>query len=703
MERITCKIEIIVFQNPENGYSVFRVSDLDTLTWYSIVGTFSGVDVGTCLICDGEWTETKYGKQFTVSSWQEKLPTTLVGMEGYLGSGMISGIGPVMAKRIVKHFGLETYQIIDKHIERLSEVEGIGKGRIEKIRESWRKHKGIKDVMTFLQGYGISPAYAVKIYKEYGKDSIEKVKENPYALADDIFGIGFKIADQLARKLGYKKNDLRRIKAGVVFTLGQLADSGHCFSYHDDLVKASAELLEVTEAEVDEALINLTFEQSLQEENREYFLPQYYYSEIGVAGHIKKLMRQTYDLSRKVDVEDIDTGIEYDEVQKEAIREALRSKVMVLTGGPGVGKTVTTKGIISAFEKLDMTILCAAPTGRAAKRMSEATGKEAMTIHRMLGYNPQDGFKQNEDNPLKGDALIVDESSMIDICLMNSLLKAVPEKMRLILVGDIDQLPSVGAGNVLRDIIDSGVVPVIKLTRIFRQAMTSRIVTNAHRINHGEIPDLSNGKDTDFFFIKQEDTEQAAKDIVDIVKNRIPKAYGYGIDDIQVLTPMKNGAVGTNNLNAILQQAINPEGSYIQSGQFKYRKGDKVMQIRNNYDKNVFNGDVGVVLAVDTEEGFMSVVFDKQVVNYGRGEMSELTLAYACTIHKSQGSEYPVVVMPLMMCHYIMLQRNLVYTGVTRAKKICIVIGDTKAMAMAVHNQVVTERNTRLKERLNDK
>ena len=703
MERITCKIEIIVFQNPENGYSVFRVSDLDTLTWYSIVGTFSGVDVGTCLTCDGEWTETKYGKQFTVSSWQEKLPTTLVGMEGYLGSGMISGIGPVMAKRIVKHFGLETYQIIDKHIERLSEVEGIGKGRIEKIRESWRKHKGIKDVMTFLQGYGISPAYAVKIYKEYGKDSIDKVKENPYALADDIFGIGFKIADQLARKLGYKKNDLRRIKAGVVFTLGQLADSGHCFSYHDDLVKASAELLEVTEAEVDEALINLTFEQSLQEENREYFLPQYYYSEIGVAGHIKKLMRQTYDLSRKVDVEDIDTGIEYDEVQKEAIREALRSKVMVLTGGPGVGKTVTTKGIISAFEKLDMTILCAAPTGRAAKRMSEATGKEAMTIHRMLGYNPQDGFKQNEDNPLKGDVLIVDESSMIDICLMNSLLKAVPEKMRLILVGDIDQLPSVGAGNVLRDIIDSGVVPVIRLTRIFRQAMTSRIVTNAHRINHGEIPDLSNGKDTDFFFIKQEDTEQAAKDIVDIVKNRIPKAYGYGIDDIQVLTPMKNGAVGTNNLNIILQQAINPEGSYIQSGQFKYRKGDKVMQIRNNYDKNVFNGDVGVVLSVDQEEGFMSVVFDKQVVNYERGEMSELTLAYACTIHKSQGSEYPVVVMPLMMCHYIMLQRNLVYTGVTRAKKICIVIGDTKAMAMAVHNQVVTERNTRLKERLNVK
>ena len=700
MENITCTIERVLYSNPDNGYSVFKVSD--DMTTFTVRGIFGGVDTGTTIECSGGWEENKYGRQFSVVSWMEKMPTTIAGMEGYLGSGMVSGIGPTMARRIVAHFGMDTYHIIDRKPQRLLEVEGIGRDRMRRIRESWDTHKAVRNVMTFLQGYGISPTYAIKIYKEYKNKSIEKVRENPYCLADDIFGIGFKSADKIAMSLGHKKENLTRCKAGVLYTLNTLADSGHCYAERMSLIRESGTLLEVEERYITEAVTSLVFEQALVEEGENYFLPKYFYSEKGVSGRIKKLLRHNDTLMMQVDIAAIskETGIEYDDVQEDAIMTAVRSKVMVLTGLPGTGKTTVVKGIITAFK--DKTVLCAAPTGRAAKRMSESTGREAMTIHRMLEYKPKTGFTVNEKNPLKGDVLIVDESSMIDIMLMNSLVKAVPDKMRLILVGDIDQLPSVGAGNVLRDIIDSGVVPVVRLTRIFRQALTSRIVTNAHRINRGEMPDMSNGKDADFFFISQTDAEQAARDIVEIVRDRIPKAYGYSVNDIQVLTPMKNGAVGTVNLNIILQEAINPNGFSIQSGRYKYRCGDRVMQIKNNYDKNVFNGDVGVVKDINAEDGVLTAVFDKEVVEYKKEDMGELTLAYACTIHKSQGSEYPVVVMPIMMSHYIMLQRNLVYTGVTRAKKICILIGDKKAVGMAVHNQVVTERNTRLKERLNE-
>lgn len=702
MEQIKCTVQHITYQNPENGYSVFQVTVGDEkYSYQTIVGTFQNVSVGTTLICNGEWkTDKKFGRQFSVDTWKEELPATIVGIEKYLGSGLIKGIGPKYARLIVKQFGLDTFDILSYAPERLKEVPGIGDSRMEKIRSSWEDQKGISDIMVFLQGHGVSPAYAIKIYKHYGKESIQKVKENPYTLADDVFGIGFKMADQIASHLGYTKNDLRRCKAGVVYTLKQLALDGHCYADRKKLTKSASELLEADEQPIKEALDNLVFEQGLILEGDSYFLPLYYYSEVGVAKKIHKLLEKHDDLSRMpFEVASVNK-IEYDEIQLAAINEAVRSKVMVLTGGPGTGKTTTTLGIISALEAFKKTILCAAPTGRAAKRMSEATGKDAMTIHRMLEYNPQEGFGKNEDNPLKGDALIVDESSMIDITLMNALLKAVPVNMRLILVGDIDQLPSVGAGNVLRDIIDSGVVPVIRLTRIFRQAQTSRIVTNAHKINRGEFPDVSNGKDADFFFIKQDDTLQAANEIVNLVKNRLPKAYGYGINDIQVLAPMKNGAVGTTCLNTIIQQTVNPVGECITSGQYKYRVGDKVMQIKNDYDKNVFNGDVGFVKAIDTEEHAMTVTFDNMDVEYDSGEMGELTLAYACTIHKSQGSEYPVVVMPLMMSHFMMLQRNLVYTGVTRAKKLCIIIGSTKALACAIKNQTVLSRNTKLSERL---
>ena len=435
------------------------------------------------------------------------------------------------------------------------------------------------------------------------------------------------------------------------------------------------------------------------------FLPPFYYAEVGVANKLRRLietpMGNIFDSSGAIN-EDVGKRdqIEYDEVQLSAIRKAIGSKVMVLTGGPGTGKTTTTLGIIASFETLGQRILLAAPTGRAAKRMSEATGKEAKTIHRLLEFNPAEGYGRNDENPLDGDVLIVDESSMIDVILMNSLLKAVPLTMRLILVGDIDQLPSVGAGNVLRDIIDSGSVPVVRLTRIFRQAQSSRIVTNAHKINQGIFPDISNGKQSDFFFIKDEDPEQAARDIVNIVKNRIPKAYGYSTNDIQVLAPMQRSVVGATNLNIVLQEAINPVGDSLSRGGFKYRQGNRVMQIRNNYDKEVFNGDIGTVESVDVEDRSLSVLFDGRTVDYEDSELDELTLAYATTIHKSQGSEYPVVVIPLLMTHYVMLQRNLIYTGITRAKKICIIVGTTKALAYSIHNMVVLKRNTRLKERL---
>lgn len=558
--------------------------------------------------------------------------------------------------------------------------------------------------MVFLQGHGVSSTYAAKIYKQYGKESIEKVQGNPYCLADDIWGIGFKTADGIAEKLGYEKNDLRRCRSGILYTLSKLSEDGHVYSEREQLIKSAKELLQAEEEPIIQALDQMIEAEDVILEEEAIFLPPFYYAEVGIANKLKRLQEDTSGtlFDGTLNIEEIvkQTSIQYDDVQVAAIGQAVKSKVMVLTGGPGTGKTTTTLGIIAALESLGQSILLAAPTGRAAKRMSEATGKEAKTIHRLLEYNPAEGYGRNDENPLQGGVLIVDESSMIDIILMNSLLKAVPSHMKVILVGDIDQLPSVGAGNVLRDIIDSDVVPVVRLTRIFRQAQSSRIITNAHKINQGVFPDISNGKDSDFFFIKQEDPELAANEIVNIVKNRIPKAYHFNTNEIQVLAPMQRSVVGATNLNIILQEAINPIGDSLSRGGFKYREGDKVMQIRNNYDKEVFNGDIGHVKEVNMEERSLIVIFEGREVEYEDSELDELTLAYATTIHKSQGSEYPVVVIPLLMTHYVMLQRNLIYTGITRAKKICIIVGSTKALAYSVHNMVVLKRNTKLKERL---
>ena len=705
MEKIKCTIERITFQNPDNGYSVLQATIKGFREEQTIVGTFHEVTVGAVLTVEGNWrVDKRYGRQFAAEVWSEEMPADIIGIEKYLGSGLVKGIGPKFAKLIVSQFGLETFEVIEKDTERLLEVPGIGKGRVAKIKASWEKQKDVKDIMVFLQGHGVSSTYAAKIYKQYGKESIEKVQGNPYCLADDIWGIGFKTADGIAEELGYEKNDLRRCRSGILYTLSKLSEDGHVYSEREQLIKSAKELLQAEEEPIIQALDQMIEAEDVILEEEAIFLPPFYYAEVGVANKLKRLQEDTSGtlFDGTLNIEEIvkQTSIQYDDVQVAAIGQAVKSKVMVLTGGPGTGKTTTTLGIIAALESLGQSILLAAPTGRAAKRMSEATGKEAKTIHRLLEYNPAEGYGRNDENPLQGGVLIVDESSMIDVILMNSLLKAVPSHMKVILVGDIDQLPSVGAGNVLRDIIDSDVVPVVRLTRIFRQAQSSRIITNAHKINQGVFPDISNGKDSDFFFIKQEDPELAANEIVNIVKNRIPKAYHFNTNEIQVLAPMQRSVVGATNLNIILQEAINPIGDSLSRGGFKYREGDKVMQIRNNYDKEVFNGDIGHVKEVNLEERSLTVIFEGREVEYEDSELDELTLAYATTIHKSQGSEYPVVVIPLLMTHYVMLQRNLIYTGITRAKKICIIVGSTKALAYSVHNMVVLKRNTKLKERL---
>ena len=618
--------------------------------------------------------------------------------------------------------------MIETDISRLQEVDGIGKKRIKMIRDSWERQKEIKNVMLFLQDHGVSTSFAAKIYRQYGNESLDKMKENPFQMADDIWGIGFKTADGIAQKLGFAKEAYVRLRSGIMYTLSNLADEGHVFAYQEQLIAKAAELLEAEESSIVMTLDQMIADKDLicetvdyktdQAEMKAIYLPAFYYAEAGVAGKLKRLAQspatdrlwhalmdarqKTGNESLSIDVGKIQEKVDmkYDEIQADAIRKAAVSKVMVLTGGPGTGKTTTTQGIIAAYRSFGLKILLAAPTGRAAKRMTEATGLEAKTIHRLLECKPPEGYQKNEDNPLDGDVLIIDECSMIDMILMNALLKAIPEGMRLILVGDIDQLPSVGAGNVLRDIIDSGVFPVVRLTRIFRQAQSSRIIMNAHAINEGKFPDISNGKNTDFFYIEKEDPEEAVQEIVRLVKNNLPRYYKTPWNHIQVLTPMQKGIVGAANLNLALQEALNPQGDGLRRGGYLFRTGDKVMQIRNNYEKEIFNGDIGTVESVDLQERTLKVNFDQHIIEYEASELDELVHAYATTIHKAQGSEYPIVVMPVLMNHYVMLQRNLIYTGITRAKKVLVIVGTRKALSYAVRNVTVTKRNTFLKERL---
>ena len=713
MDRLRCVVERVTYQNETNGYSVIKCRAKGYADLITVVGSMPEVHVGSVLTLSGEWTvNPKFGRQFTVSGFEETLPATVYGIEKYLGSGLVKGIGPKFAARIVRAFGAETLNVIEEDPDALLRVPGIGKLRVERIKKSWDEQKEIKNIMLFLQGHDVSTTHATKIYKTYGSDSIRVVKENPYRLADDIWGIGFRTADTIAEKLGVEKETAVRLRSGLLYTLNRLSDEGHCYARRDQLLKTGAELLAVEESVLPPVLDEMVRQDDVKTElidgedsapgETAVYLPPFWFAETGTAKRLKQIFSSP--ASVKVKPQGLEerirrvTGLNYDPAQMDAIRCAAGSKILILTGGPGTGKTTTTLGILTAFRQAGAKILLAAPTGRAAKRLSETTGMEARTIHRLLEFKPPEGCQKNEQNPLEGDVLILDECSMIDIMLMYSLLKAVPDSMTLIFVGDVDQLPSVGAGNVLRDLIDAGVFPVVRLTKIFRQAAASRIITNAHRINRGRMPDLSNGKQSDFFFLEEEDPETAAQEIVRLVKERLPRAYGTR--DIQVLTPMQRGAVGAANLNQVLQAALNADAAGLRRGGTDYRLHDKVMQIRNNYDKEVFNGDIGTVCRVNTEDRELTVSFDGREVLYDVTELDELVLAYAATVHKSQGSEYPIVVMPVLMTHYVMLQRNLVYTGVTRAKKLMVMIGSTKALALAVRNVTVTRRNTMLKERL---
>lgn len=746
MQKIRCVVERITYQNPENGYSVLKCRVKDYSDLVPVVGNMIDANVGSVLIVEGSWkVDARYGRQFAAENWEETLPATVYGMEKYLGSGLIKGVGPKYAKKIVQRFGTDTFDVIENNVEFLIEIEGIGRKRIRMIAESWERQKEVKNIMVFLQDHQVSTSYAAKIYKQYGNGSIAVMKENPYQLADDIWGIGFKTADQIAVKLGFGKESYVRLRSGLMYTLSELSNEGHVFAEKQQLIEKASELLEASPETVvmtmDEMLKQeeLILEKNIVriDENGNQilpiYLPPFYFAEVGVAGKLKRLAsspagdrlytrlmearKSTGNEALSVDVGAVQakTGMEYDEIQADAIRRAATAKVMVLTGGPGTGKTTTTHGIISAYKAYGLRILLAAPTGRAAKRMTEATGLEAKTIHRLLECKPPEGYQKNEENPLEGDVLIVDECSMIDIILMNSLLKAIPPTMRLIMVGDIDQLPSVGAGNVLRDMIDSDAFPVVRLTRIFRQAQTSRIVMNAHRINEGKMPDISNGKESDFFFVENEDAEAAVPQIVQLVKEKLPKYYQVEASQIQVLTPMQRGVVGATNLNLSLQEALNPpEHTIFMKGRgravmpkeclrrsgYAFRADDKVMQIKNNYDKEVFNGDIGMIESVNETDRTLTVRFEGRSIEYDVTELDELVHAYATTIHKAQGSEYPIVVMPVMMNHYIMLQRNLIYTGITRAKKVLVIVGTKKALAYAVRNVTVTKRNTLLRERL---
>ena len=722
-------VERITYQNPENGYTVLKCAVKSYKELVTVIGSLLDVNVGSVLLIYGNWkVDSRYGRQFAAESWEETLPATVFGIEKYLGSGLIKGVGPKYAKKIVAQFGIETLEVIETDISRLQEVDGIGKKRIKMIRDSWERQKEIKNVMLFLQDHGVSTSFAAKIYRQYGNESLDKMKENPFQMADDIWGIGFKTADGIAQKLGFAKEAYVRLRSGIMYTLSNLADEGHVFAYQEQLIAKAAELLEAEESSIVMTLDQMIADKDLicetvdyktdQAEMKAIYLPAFYYAEAGVAGKLKRLAQspatdrlwhalmdarqKTGNESLSIDVGKIQEKVDmkYDEIQADAIRKAAVSKVMVLTGGPGTGKTTTTQGIIAAYRSFGLKILLAAPTGRAAKRMTEATGLEAKTIHRLLECKPPEGYQKNEDNPLDGDVLIIDECSMIDMILMNALLKAIPEGMRLILVGDIDQLPSVGAGNVLRDIIDSGVFPVVRLTRIFRQAQSSRIIMNAHAINEGKFPDISNGKNTDFFYIEKEDPEEAVQEIVRLVKNNLPRYYKTPWNHIQVLTPMQKGIVGAANLNLALQEALNPQGDGLRRGGYLFRTGDKVMQIRNNYEKEIFNGDIGTVECVNLQERTLKVNFDQHIIEYEASELADLVHAYATTIHKAQGSEYPIVVMPVLMNHYVMLQRNLIYTGITRAKKVLVIVGTRKALSYAVRNVTVTKRNTFLKERL---
>ena len=716
------QIERVTYTNDENGYTVAKVKVYGRRDLVTIIGNIVNPTPGEVIKMKGEWgNHPKFGEQFKIAFCQTTTPATVYGIEKYLGSGLVKGIGPVMAKRIVKMFKEETLNIIELEIDKLADVEGIGKKRIGMIKHAWEEQKEIRAVMLFLQSHGVSSGYAAKIFKQYGNDAIKIVQENPYRLATDIFGIGFITADKIAEKLGFAKNSDLRAGAGILFVLHEMTDEGHVYYPYEPLIVKCKEVLDIDREvivkalgtlEVDKEIVIEDMNQDLeafQENNKAVYLIGYHIAETSLAARLKRLLT-TPQAIREIESEKAiqwvqdKLSITLADKQIEAVRSAAGNKVMIITGGPGTGKTTIITAILKIFSALKTKIMLAAPTGRAAKRMSEATGHEAKTIHRLLEYNMKKrAFDKNDEKPLDCQLLIIDEASMIDTLLMHHLLIAIPLTATFILVGDVNQLPSVGAGNVLRDIIDSGVAPVVELNEIFRQAQESSIIVNAHRINQGLSPNLKANPDKleDFYFIEQEDPEKVLELIISLVKDRIPQRFGLKQGtEIQVLTPMHRGIVGAGNLNIELQKALNPREDGVLRGGRTFKVNDRVMQIVNNYDKEVYNGDIGRITLIDEEAQELTVIIDDRRIVYDYSDLDELVHAYAVSIHKSQGSEYPAVVIPILIQHYILLQRNLLYTGVTRGKKLVVLVGTKKALAIAIRNNKTEKRYTLLRQRL---
>lgn len=713
-------LERLTFHNEENGFTVARLKGQGGGEKpITIVGYLSGVPVGSTLSLSGWWVQDpRHGRQFQVQHYSLDRPNTLNGIERYLGSGLIKGIGPGFAARIVKRFGLATLDMLEKHPDRLAEVEGLGKKRIIRIKEAWLEQKNIHEIMVFLQGHGVSATYAVKIFKTYGVDSLKIVRTNPYRLAEDIWGIGFKSADRIALSLGIALQDSGRARAGLLFVLDEAAGDGHCYVEQPGLINLCQKLLNPDDELsglrniITAAIASLDADGKIVVDQDRVYLASLFYAERGVTGSLS-LLSAGRGLFPSQHFEDAlhriarIMNISFAPEQQDALRVAMQNSVTIITGGPGTGKSTLLRAVVLVLKERGLFVELAAPTGRAAKRLAEACGHEARTIHRLLEYDPSlRGFKRNGDHPLRADLVIVDEASMLDIALANSLFKAIPHGASLLLVGDVDQLPSVGPGNVLHDCIEAGVFPVVRLTRIFRQGAGSLISLNAARINNGEqlelLPEYRGIKD--FYFISREDPEEIEKEIRSLCGGRLQKSFGFDpLRDIQVLTPMRKGVIGADNLNLVLQQALNRNAHGFTAGSLRrFLVNDKVMQIRNNYEKEVFNGDIGFIAAIDEEDHAVTIDFDGRQVVYAESDLGEIVLAYAITVHKSQGSEFRCVILPIHTSHYSLLQKNLLYTAVTRGKKLVILVGSYKAVAMAAKNNKQEMRNSRLRERLQE-
>ncbi len=711
-EVLTGLVERVAFHNSENGFCVLRIKARGHRELVAVVGHAAAISAGEWITASGEWVNDRtYGQQFRARFLRASEPTSLEGIEKYLGSGMIRGIGPVYAKKLVRAFGDKAFDVIEAEPDRLREVAGIGPVRAGRITAAWAEQKAVREIMVFLHSHAVGTARAVRIFKTYGADAVQVMSENPYRLARDIRGIGFKTADSIAMKLGIEKTAMIRVRAGISYALTEAMNEGHCGLPRGELVPLAEALLEVpadlVRAALELELSDETVVADLVGQTDCIFLAGLYHAEAGIAELLGALLRgarpwPSIDADRALPWIEQRTNLTLADSQKAAVRKALVSKVMVITGGPGVGKTTIVSSILRILAAKNVGIALCAPTGRAAKHMSEATGREAKTIHRLLEVDPRrGGFKRDAGNPLDCELLVIDEASMVDVPLMHALLKALVASSALLVVGDVDQLPPVGPGQVLADMIESGAMPVVRLTEVFRQAARSRIVINAHRINGGTLPDLRKPEgESDFYFVAADDPETVVARILELVRFRIPKRFGLdSIREIQVLCPMNRGGVGARSLNIELQAALNPAGERkAERFGWTYAPGDKVMQIENDYDKEVYNGDIGYIDDVDPDAGELTASFDGRPINYGFGELDTLVPAYAATIHKSQGSEYPAVVIPVMTQHYVMLRRNLLYTGVTRGKRLVVLVGQKKAVAIAVQNISGRRRWSKLRE-----